>query len=295
MIRNWPDKRRIETHAWLSPPPPLSRGLIRGAPRTVPAQSQRTVRARWHRGSLEDSLEAIDDATADGVLDDYIAKHLPPIELDSEAGVVAPFWLELALANGTPRSSVWKRNPPARAKIERCIEIAMEADVVSLLPFWRSAGRQSQTPLVYFRDSGLLRRLLDRSEGAPSPSPDPTEETRRVAATIRNLREKRNDLSWEGFIIDALRVVSAERAAAFVWRQDDDEIDLVLKWGNGERWGIEVTRGKGSKKPHDGFFAGCKELGIAERFVVAPTGIPHARKGVECLDLATAIARVFAG
>jgi hypothetical protein len=295
MIRNWAERRRVETYAWLSPPPPLSQGLIRDSPRTVPAQGQRSAQARWHRGSLEDSLEAIDDAAADGVLDEYIAQHLPPIELDSEAGVVAPFWLELALANGTPRTSVWKRNPPTRAKIERCIKIAREADVVFLLPFWRSDERQSHASLVYFRDSGLLRRLLDRAEDAPNQSPRSPEETRQVAATIRNLREKRDDRSWDGFIIDALRVVSAERAAAYVWRQDDDEIDLVLEWLNGERWGIEVTRGKGGKKPQDGFFTGCEELGIAERFVVAPTGIPRVRKGVGCLDLAAAIARVVGG
>jgi hypothetical protein len=253
------------------------------------------VQVRWHRGSLEASLEAIDEAAADEILDDYIAHHLPPIELDSQAGVVAPFWLELALANGTPRSSVWKRNPPARAKIERCIEVARKADVVFLLPFWTSGGRQCQAPLVYFRDSGLLRRLLDRSEGTQRASPDPTEEARHVAAIVRKLREKRDDLSWEGFVIDALRIVSTERAEAFVWRQDDDEIDLVLEWRTGERWGIEVTRGKGHKKPHDGFFTGCEQLRVVKRFVVAPTGIPHVRKGVECLDPTAAIARVVAG
>jgi hypothetical protein len=65
----------------------------------------------------------------------------------------------------------------------------------------------------------------------------------------------------------------------------------VLKWRSGTLWGIEVTRGDGSKKPKDGFFEGCRQLGITDRFVVAPAPVERVRGGVACIDLVDALER----
>lgn len=295
MISNYAPHERAETHEWIAAPPTFvsEAGIV--GPQALPFQPIRTASDRWQRGSLRASLEAPSIEVADQVIDEYIAHHLPAIALDAPAGTLASFWLELALANGMHRQSIWTKGGtrPRRAQIEQCIVTALAHDVIFELDQW-PGNDAVPSPLIYFRDHGLLRRLLDMHDevagGAIAKIIEEGERSRAEAKLVEK-RRRRDDLSWEGFVIDALRVLTSGTAKAFVWRRDPDEIDLVLKWRSGTLWGIEVTRGEGWRKPADGFFEGCRQLGISERFVVAPAPAQRVRRGVVCLDLSEALER----
>lgn len=295
MISNYAPHERAETHEWIEAPPSFVSGAEIEGPEALPFRPNRTADERWRRGSLRASLEAPTMNIADDVIDDYITHHLPPIVLDAPVGTLANFWMELARANGTQRNRIWRggAHRPKRALIEQCIDTAVYHDVIFELKQWPHAHAMS-SPLIYFRDSGLLRRLLDAHDAVQRDAISKMTEANERTWSERKLvetRRRRDNLSWEGFIIDALRVLTSGSAETFVWRRDPDEIDLVLKWRAGSLWGIEVTRGRGAKKPTDGLFEGCRQLGVAERFVVAPVSIARAHGGVACLNPVEALAR----
>lgn len=295
MIPNYAPHERTETHEWIAAPPSFVSEAEIASPQALPFQPIRTASDRWQRGSLRASLEAPSIEVADQVTDEYIAHYLPPIALDAPAGTLANFWLELARANGMHRQSIWTKGGarPRRAQIEQCIATALAHDVIFELDPWPDENAV-RSPLIYFRDHGLLRRLLDMHdgvEGGAIASIIEEDERTRAEAKLAEKRRRRDDLSWEGFVIDALRVLTSGTAKTFVWRRDPDEIDLVLKWCSGTLWGIEVTRGEGWRKPADGFFEGCRQLGISERFVIAPVPVERVRRGEVCLDLAEALGR----
>jgi len=295
MISNYLPHERAETHEWIASPPSFVSGAEIEGNEALPFRPNRTVEDRWRRGSLLSSLEAPSIEVADQAIDEYIAHRLPPIALDAPIGTLGDFWLELARGNGLHRSSIWKGggHRPKRALIEQCIETALEHDLIFELEQWPDAHAVT-SPLIYFRDHGLLRRLLDAHDtverDAIAKMIEANERTRAERKLVER-RQRRDDLSWEGFIIDALRVLASGSAETFVWRRDPDEIDLVLKWCAGPLWGIEVTRGRGAKKPTDGFFEGCRQLGVVDRFVVAPVSVAHVHGGVACLDPVEALAR----
>ena len=110
--------------------------------------------------------------------------------------------------------------------------------------------RLVKSPKIYIRDSGLLHALLgianvDELFGHP---------------VVGN--------SWEGFVIENLLSVTSERTVGGFYRTSGGaEIDLVLERPGGEKWAIEIKRGKAPKVSR-GFYSALEDLEPDEAFVV---------------------------
>jgi predicted AAA+ superfamily ATPase len=186
---------------------------------------------------------------------------------------------------------------PKRFLIEKAIDAALVADLIFELPHLPIDGEPSEAPFVYFRDSGLLRTLLNKKarHNRNWSSEALLDRAGSNATQVPILPEKAKGFWWEAFVIDAIRTLCRPFAKTHYWRRAEDEIDLVLLWSNEERWGVEITRGDPSKKPGQGFFRAADQLGLTDRFVVGQNGDTRGRRGTPCLDLVGALQRVMEG
>lgn len=93
-------------------------------------------------------------------------------------------------------------------------------------------------------------------------------------------------LSWEGFVIENLLIVSPEGTEGFHYRTSGGaEIDLLLNFLNGEQWAVEVKRSL-TPRVERGFHSACADLKPARRFVVYPgTEIFPLGDGVKAIPL----------
>jgi hypothetical protein len=70
------------------------------------------------------------------------------------------------------------------------------------------------------------------------------------------------------FAIQTIMFGPGEGAAAAVWRKDDDEIDLILRWPDGgERWAIEIGMGT-DKRASSGFWRGASLIKASRKLIV---------------------------
>ncbi|MDO8677314.1 MAG: ATP-binding protein [Acidobacteriota bacterium] len=95
-----------------------------------------------------------------------------------------------------------------------------------LPPYHANVGKRLvKSPKMYWRDSGLLHALLG------------------VSSEASLLHQPWIGASWEGFVIDQLLTLLAQRdhraEACFFRTSDQHEVDLVLDFG-GRRWAIEI-------------------------------------------------------
>lgn len=298
MSAGFDPRDRIETHEAILARRPFVSSILTNE-LTVDAKRTWMVEERWHRGSLRAALEAPSSEDADRFIETFLRGNLPEIPFPAGPGVLHPFWLELAKANSRPRSGIWRKGHPLprRCKIENSIDAALSADLIFELPHFPVSDEELQSPFVYFRDSGLLRVLLNKEAQRRKTSlqNEFLDDPPLNAIRPKTWRRKAKEFWWEGFVIDAIRTLSMPLAQAYYWRRDDDEIDLVLSWSNGERWGVEITHGDPRKKPGDGFFRAAQQIGLGDRFVVGRNGDTRGRQDIPCFDLVGALQRVMDG
>ena len=107
-----------------------------------------------------------------------------------------------------------------------------------------------KTPKIYVRDSGICRALLG-------------------IETI-------NDLlghpvvggSWEGFVTENIVSALPRRATFGYYRTSGGaELDLVIDFGAGELWAVEVKRST-APSVSKGFYSACEDLKPSQKFVV---------------------------
>jgi predicted AAA+ superfamily ATPase len=134
------------------------------------------------------------------------------------------------------------------------LDLLVDLLLVRRLPPWHAnlGKRLVKSPKVYVRDSGLLHALL-------------------------NIPHKENLLehpvvgrSWEGFVIENLLDIVANKAQGFFYQTGGGaEIDLLLAWPDGSVWAIEIKRSL-APKIEKGFYVACADLLPARKFVVYP-------------------------
>ena len=77
--------------------------------------------------------------------------------------------------------------------------------------------------------------------------------------------------SWEGFIVENVLSAAPQGAKGWFYRTSAGaEIDLLLEFGDGELWAIEVKRSLSNPKPGKGFQLACEDVKASKRLVVYP-------------------------
>ena len=253
-------------------------------------EASRAARERlWLRGGFPLSYLATDDASSVAWRRDFIRTYL---ERDVAAfGPRIPatalerLWTMLAhrqggLLNASALAHALDASPQS---VTRYIDLLVHLLLVRRLPpLVRNVGKRLvKSPKIYVRDSGLVHALLGIS-------------TATALAGHPVVGQ-----SWEGFAIETLTTALRWPASASFYRTGGGaEIDLVLEFGGGETWAIEVKRSLAPRTSR-GFHVACQDLRPARAFVVHAGDdrypITPSVDAIGLVDLATMVAEEHHG
>lgn len=185
----------------------------------------------WLRGGFPRSFLADSEEASwhwrDNYLKTFLERDIPSLGIQIPPMTLRRFWMMLAHYHGQQfnASEIGKSLGVADTTASRYLDILAGTFMVRRLPPWfeNLGKRQVKTPKIYFRDSGILHRLLgiqDRGQLLTHP---------KLGA------------SWEGFALEQLICLggAAEEDAFFWGVHNQAELDLLL-FRNGRRLGYEV-------------------------------------------------------
>ena len=205
----------------------------------------------WLRGGFPGSLFANDEARSFAwrvaYIDRLTYKGYRTIAPQMSASSFRDFLGRLAAGHGEPFTD------KAKGIQQTCIDHLRDLGLVRQLAPWSTnmLKRYDKSPKIFLRDSGLFHTLINRR-------------------SIADLRLDGNQLghSWEGFCIEAL-VRAAPQAWPYFYRDDEqNEIDLVLDFGEDRRLAIEIK--SATAKMSNRFEEAVRMVGAMAAYVVRP-------------------------
>ena len=238
----------------------------------------------WLRGGLPPSLLADTDAQSmrwrRQYLRDITERDLRLIGFDLPPARMFRFLQMLAHNHG----QLWNASQLARSldigasTAGRYLDAIQQTFLVRrLAPFFRNLGKRLiKSPKTYIRDSGLLHCLL----GLPDRD--------------RVLGHPVAGYAWEGFVAEQIAAMLRPGWELSFWRTvAGTEIDLLVLYAGEPRIAIEAKMSATKPRPGKGFYQGCKDLGLQERWVVYPGDSRLAlADGVFAVSLSQAVERV---
>jgi hypothetical protein len=185
-------------------------------------------RRLWIRGGFPRSFLAATEEDSRAWREDFIRtfleRDIPQLGISIPAPALRRFWTMLAHYHG----QTWNASELARSMgftdktLRSWLDILTETFMIRQLQPWHEniAKRQVKAPKLYFRDSGLLHRLLDL--------PDET----------ALLGHPKVGASWEGFALEEV-LRRLHPFQSFFWSvHQGAELDLLVM-RDGQRWGFE--------------------------------------------------------
>ena len=214
----------------------------------------------WVRGGYPESLLAADETTShewrEAFVRTYLERDIPQLGPRIPAETLRRYWTMLAHQQGALLNAAQLASAlgVSGQTVGRYLDLMVDLLLVRRLQPWASnAGKRLVcSPKVYVRDSGLVHSLLGLSTldsilGHP------------VAGA-----------SWEGMVIENLiAALPATGSASFYRTSAGAEVDLVLEFGGGERWALEVKRSL-SPSVSRGFHIASEDVQATQRYVVYP-------------------------
>jgi uncharacterized protein len=230
----------------------------------------------WVRGGFPNSVLAASDAASmrwrRSFIRTYLERDIPELGPRIPATTLERLWTMLAHQQGSMLNlaSLARSLEVTGRTVSRYVDLLVDLLLVRRLPPWISnAGKRlARAPKVYVRDSGIVHALL------------------RVPTYDELLSHPVVGASWEGFVIEnLLNVVGYWVDATFYRSRGGAEADLVLSWGNGRRWLVEVKR-TAVPKLRRGFTSAWEDIQPERGFVVyAGTERYRIRRDVEAIGL----------
>ena len=214
----------------------------------------------WVRGGFPDSYLAPSAALSlrwrQDFMRTYAERDIPMLGGRVGADALQRLWRMLAhRQGGLFNASVLGNSLGLDTRtVNRYIDLLVQMFLVRRLEPWHAnlGKRLTKSPKLYVRDSGLLHALLGL----------PDEETLAGHPAVGT--------SWEGFVLENLITSAGPNASAHFFRTSAGaEIDLLLRWPDGECWAIEAKRSL-SPKVERGFYIACEDLKPSRQFVVYP-------------------------
>lgn len=214
----------------------------------------------WLRGGFPDSYLAGTVSASFRWRQDFIRTYaerdIPQLGGRVGTDAVRRLWGMLAhQQGGLFNASVLARSLALDTRtVNRYIDLLVQMFLVRRLEPWHAnlGKRLTKSPKLYVRDSGLLHALLGLSD----------EETLLGHPAV--------GASWEGFVLENLITAAGPNASAHFYRTSAGaEIDLLLRWPDGQSWAIEVKRSL-SPKMERGFYVACEDLQPSRQYVVYP-------------------------
>jgi predicted AAA+ superfamily ATPase len=219
----------------------------------------------WLRGGLPPSFLAASDEDSwhwrEGYVRTFLERDIPALGFQVPPMTLRRFWMMLAHYHGQQfnASEIGKSLGIADTTASRYLDILTGTFMVRrLLPWFENLRkRQIKTPKLYFRDSGILHRLLG------------------IANLGQMVTHPRLGASWEGFALEQIiRLSGAGEEEAYFWGvHNQAELDLLLFVG-GARLGFEVKYTDAPRRTASQRLA-IELLGLDSLTIVVPGGAAY--------------------
>lgn len=185
----------------------------------------------WLRGGYPRSFLAETEADSrtwrDAYIRTFLEQDLRALGLTIEPAAMRRFWMMLAHYHGQifTASEIAKSLQVSDVTAKRYLDVLAGTFMVRQLPPWfeNIKKRQIKRPKIYFRDSGLLHRLmlLDADQSIKT--------------------HPKLGALWEGFVLEeTIRAIGEPPENYYFWGiHAQAELDLLVFTG-GKKWGIEI-------------------------------------------------------
>lgn len=214
----------------------------------------------WVRGGFPESWLAQSDADSmewrQAFIRTYLERDVPQLGPRIPAETLRRFWTMLAHGQGGLFNAAKLAGALGLSgqTVARYLDLMCDLLLVRRLPPWAEnvGKRLVRSPKVYVRDSGVVHALL----GLPT-----------LDAVLGHPVAGQ---SWEGMVIENLIAAAPGGTAAWFYRTSAGaEVDLVLDFGRGKRWAVEIKRALAPKLSH-GFHYALADLKPEASWVVYP-------------------------
>ena len=191
----------------------------------------------WLRGGLPRCFAASSDAQSSkrlrDIIDSLIMRELQEHDVREAPDQIEDMLGQLAYQHGGLLNQLGIAKAVKMAKkssVEKLIEVLDGLLVIRKLPAYSQARVKNyqKTPKIYYRDSGLLHRLLTLY------SVEQVEQSHMAG------------MSWEGFVIENILRHAGREVQGHYFSTDKKrcEMDLVLTFRRKEVWAIEIKKNK---------------------------------------------------
>ncbi len=238
----------------------------------------------WLRGGLPLAFTASGEAESmewrNAYLSDVVERDLRLLGFDLPPDRMRRFLLMLAHLHG----QLWNASQMARSlgigasTAGRYLEIMQQTLLVRRIsPYFTNLGKRLiKAPKVFLADSGLLHALLQ------------------IESRLDLVGHPILGASWEGFVLQQVEARLPDGWETSFWRTAAGaEIDILLLCQGKPVVAVECKANTTRPKPARGFFQGCDDLKVEQRWIVYP-GQEDLRlgQGAEVLSLPTALGRL---
>lgn len=206
-------------------------GFVEATPFSLVETGPDTTDTLWLRGGFPLSfLSASDEASwlwRESYIKTFLERDIPALGIQIPAAALRRFWMMLAHYHGQQfnASELGKSLGVADTTVSRYLDVLTGTFMARRLTPWfeNIKKRQIKTPKIYFRDSGILHRLL----GIPSME--------------QMVTHPKLGASWEGFALEqVIRASGVSEEETYYWGvHNQAELDLLL-FRDGKRLGFEV-------------------------------------------------------
>jgi predicted AAA+ superfamily ATPase len=241
--------------------------------------------ALWTRGGFPESYLAASDAASlrwrEDFIRTYLEREIPQLGPRIPAETLRRLWTMLAHNQGTllNASTIARGLGVSATTVNTYLDLLVDLLLVRRLQprLANLAKRQVRSPKTYVRDSGLLHALLGLGDKEAL------------------LGHPILGASWEGFVIENLIAVAPDQVEPSFYRTAGGaEIDLVLRWPQGQEWAIEVKRSL-SPQPTRGMRSAIEDLRPERSFIVYPGAERYPVGGeIEVVGLPDLVAEIAA-
>ena len=250
----------------------------------VSVNSHQTVQRLWSRGGFPRSFNARNEQTSVNWRRRYLRSVLGALnELEGipKIGLLVALWERISVNSGDQfnRYTLPGVLGCKRDELEGLLRLLEQNFLIRILRRWdgNENRRLDRHPKLFVRDSGLLHAQ------------------QHLGALDAVLADKIKGRSWEGFVLESLMSVSPPDTQAFYYHNDENaEVDIILDFGAGRRWAIEVKLSD-RERPSSGFFRACEIVRPEQRFMVhgGPENLLIGRENVETYCLQDAVAKLL--
>ena len=206
-------------------------GFVEVTPFSLVETGADTTDTLWLRGGFPLSFLAASDEASwlwrEAYVKTFLERDIPALGIQIPASTLRRFWMMLAHYHGQQfnASELGKSLGVADTTVSRYLDVLTGTFMVRRLTPWfeNIKKRQIKTPKIYFRDSGILHRLLG------------------IPAMEQMVTHPKLGASWEGFALEhVIRASGVSEEETYYWGvHNQAELDLLLFRG-GRRLGFEV-------------------------------------------------------